>query len=280
MQLIQLKNSFVKPLLPIYGEDEAQQFFYMLAEAYLGFSKIDIALQPNQIIVAEQLDKFEKAKQRLLVNEPIQHIIGHAYFYENEFKVNEHTLIPRPETEELVDWIITDSKQESLKVLDIGTGSGCIAISLAQKLTKAKVTAMDISAEALKVARENATFMDAEVEFVNQDILELSEFKTSFDVVVSNPPYVRELEKQAMSANVLDYEPDSALFVENENPLVFYKKIAELFLAQAKTKAVLYFEINEYLAAELTALLYKLGFTFVEVRKDFREKDRMLKATL
>lgn len=280
MQLIQLKNSFVKPLLPIYGEDEAQQFFYMLAEAYLGFSKIDIALQPNQIIVAEQLVKFEKAKQRLLVNEPIQHIIGHAYFYENEFKVNEHTLIPRPETEELVDWIITDSKQEPLQVLDIGTGSGCIAISLAQKLTKAKVTAMDISAKALKVARENATFMDAKVEFVNQDILRLSEFKTSFDVVVSNPPYVRELEKQAMSANVLDYEPDSALFVENENPLVFYRKIAELFLAQAKTNAVLYFEINEYLAAELTALLYKLGFTFVEVRKDFREKDRMLKATL
>lgn len=280
MQLLQLKNSFIEPLLSIYGEGESQQFFYMLSEVYLGCSKIDIALQPNQIIDAEQLNKFEEAKQRLLINEPIQYIIGGAYFYGNDFEVNEHTLIPRPETEELVDWIVKDSKQQSLQILDIGTGSGCIAISLAQQLPKATMTAMDVSAEALKVAQQNAISMNVEVQFVPQDILKLPKFETSFDVVVSNPPYVRELEKEAMSANVLDYEPDSALFVANENPLVFYKKIAELFLAQAKTTAVLYFEINEYLAAELTALLYKLGFTFVEVRQDFREKDRMLKATL
>ena len=280
MQLIQLKNNFIESLLPIYGKEESQQFFYMLSEAYLGYSKIDIALQPNQIITAEHLDILEKAEQRLSLNEPIQYIIGSAYFYGNDFEVNEHTLIPRPETEELVDWIVTEAKHEPLQILDIGTGSGCIAISLAQQLPKAKVTAIDISAEALKVAKRNSTSIKAEVEFVIQDVLKLNKLDTSFDIVVSNPPYVRELEKEAMHANVLDYEPGSALFVSDINPLIFYYKIAELFLVQAKKTAVLYFEINEYLADELTKGLQKMGFTFVEVRQDFREKDRMLKATL
>lgn len=280
MELLQLKNNLIKVLTPRYGAEEAEQFFYMLSEAYLGCSKIDVALNPNKLILSEKQQFFNLAIERLQKNEPVQYIIGSAYFYGNEFKVNEHTLIPRPETEELVDWIIKDTHNTELTILDIGTGTGCIAISLAQQLKDSKVSAMDISAEALQMAKQNAETLKTTVNFIEQDVLKLIQFTTDFDVVVSNPPYVRELEKQAMSANVLDYEPNTALFVSDTNPLIFYYKIAELFLAQAKKSALLYFEINEYLGTELKQGLQKMGFTSVEIRKDFRGKDRMLKASI
>lgn len=280
MQLLPLKNQFVAALEQQYGANEAAQFFYMLAEESLGFSKTEIALQPNFILSAQKQDYFKQAQERLQNWEPIQHIIGKAYFFGNEFLVNEHTLIPRPETEELIEWIANNSKNESTSVLDIGTGTGCIAISLAQQLLNAQISAMDISAEALKKAQQNAAKLNAKVNFIQQNVLELKEFNEFYDVVVSNPPYVRESEKALMKANVLDFEPETALFVEDSDPLIFYRKIAELFLAKAKKTSQLYFEINEYLAQELSELLYNLGFTTVEVKKDFRGKDRMLKATL
>ena len=280
MQLIQLKNQFVAVLKQQYGADEAAQFFYMLAEESLQLSKIEVALESNFIVSKEQHTYFTEAQKRLQQSEPIQHIIGKAYFYANDFLVNEHTLIPRPETEELIEWIVNDTKSEDISVLDIGTGSGCIAISLAKQLKKTQVSAMDVSAEALKVANTNALKLKTEVRFIEQNVLELDKLDQAYDIVVSNPPYVRESEKELMKANVLDFEPDTALFVSNADPLIFYRKIAQLFLANAKKTSRLYFEINEYLSKELTELLYTLGFTSIEVKKDFRGKDRMLKATL
>lgn len=252
----------------------------MLSEAYLGYTKIDIALNPNELINVQKHELFSMAFQRLEKNEPIQHIIGSTYFYGNNFVVNEHTLIPRPETEELIDWIVKDTENKPMHILDIGTGSGCIAISLAQKLTKASVSAIDVSQDALVVANLNAHAIKVTIDFKEQDILKAEKLFKDFDIVVSNPPYVRDSEKKEISANVLNFEPDSALFVSDTDPLVFYYKIAELFLAQAKKTAILYFEINEYLGQELIDGLKQLGFTSVELRQDFRAKDRMIKASI
>ncbi len=280
MQLLQLKNNFIKQLTNQYGKQESEQFFYMLSEAYLGYTKIDIALNPNELINVQKHELFSMAFQRLEKNEPIQHIIGSTYFYGNNFVVNEHTLIPRPETEELIDWIVKDTENKPMHILDIGTGSGCIAISLAQKLTKASVSAIDVSQDALVVANLNAHAIKVTIDFKEQDILKTEKLFKDFDIVVSNPPYVRDSEKKEMSVNVLNFEPDSALFVSDTDPLVFYYKIAELFLAQAKKTAILYFEINEYLGQELIDGLKQLGFTSVELRQDFRAKDRMIKASI
>ena len=280
MQLFSYKNNFIAQLTGLYGKDEAEQLFYMLSEEFLGFTKVEIALEAQKELTPTELDQFNQALKRLKNYEPIQQIIGKAYFYGNDFMVNQFTLIPRPETEELVDWIIEENRNKEINILDIGTGTGCIAISLAQNLPNAKVAAIDISNEALKIAKKNAKQISVSVNFQQQDILNATSFTGNLDVVVSNPPYVRNLEKDMMSANVLNYEPATALFVSDEDPLLFYRKIAQLFLAEAKTEAILYFEINEYLAKELKKLLRNLGFQSVEVRKDFRGKNRMLKATL
>ena len=280
MQLFSYKNNFIAQLTGLYGKEEAEQHFYMLSEEFLGFTKVEIALEAQKELTPTELDQFNQALKRLKNYEPIQQIIGKAYFYGNDFMVNQFTLIPRPETEELVDWIIEENRNKEINILDIGTGTGCIAISLAQNLPNAKVAAIDISNEALKIAKKNAKQISVSVNFQQQDILNATSFTGNLDVVVSNPPYVRNLEKDMMSANVLNYEPATALFVSDEDPLLFYRKIAQLFLAEAKTEAILYFEINEYLAKELKKLLRNLGFQSVEVRKDFRGKNRMLKATL
>lgn len=278
MQLLILKNNSITQLIPYYGSNEAAQLFYMLSAQYLGFSKVDIALEPQYEISEKSLQLFKIAINKLLEWEPIQYILGQAYFYGNEFKVTPSTLIPRPETEELVDWVVADLKDQSVTILDIGTGSGCIAISLALNLPNAQVSAIDISEKALTVAKENANILGADIRFETQNILEQNQLFSSFDVVVSNPPYVRHQEKKAMQPNVLDYEPETALFVQDHDPLVFYKKIALLFLEQAQKGALLYFEINEYLTNEMIKLLKNLGFTSIQIKKDFRGKDRMLKA--
>ena len=280
MQLFQYKNDFVNQLKIPFGIEEAKSFFFMLCDSYLNMDKIAVALNSSHIISSTQLNKFELAKERLLNHEPIQHIIGHAYFYGNEFKVTPDTLIPRPETEELVDWIIQDIQNPDVNILDIGTGTGCIPVSLALELTKAKVSTMDISAEALKIAKINADNLNAQVNFIQQDVLKLDSFNQEYQIVVSNPPYVRESEKEQMHKNVVDFEPETALYVSDSDPLIFYLKIADLFLHQAHKKALLYFEINEYLSQELKDQLIEKGFTSVEIRQDFRGKDRMIKAHL
>ncbi len=275
MLLSIFKNEFLEVLKPLYGVEEALSLFYLSTEEVLGLSKVDIALDPNHKLMGEQKTLLTAYKERLETWEPIQYIIGKTAFYGSDFKVTSDTLIPRPETEALVDWMVEDLKAEEIKILDVGTGTGCIAISLAKHLPKAKVYAMDVSKKALAIAKENAALNNVKIECIEQDVLALEGFTDSFDVIVSNPPYVRNVEKKEMRPNVLDFEPDLALFVEDEDPLIFYKKIAQLCASAMPKK--LYFEINEYLGKEMLEMLSELEGRAIEIKQDFRGKERMLK---
>ncbi len=275
MLLSAIKHQFLEVLKPLYGAEEALSLFYLSTEELLGMGKIDIALNPNQQLSADQTTLLNAYKERLENWEPIQYIIGKTYFYGSDFRVTPNTLIPRPETEALVDWMVNDLQGEKATILDIGTGTGCIAISLAKHLPEAKVHALDVSEKALQVAKENAKSNEIQVEFIQQDILGTAILPGQFDVVVSNPPYVRNQEKLEMRPNVLEYEPGTALFVSDHDPLLFYKKIAQLCI-QNTTKQ-LYFEINEYLGEEMRKMLQDLGGKDIEIKEDFRGKQRMLK---
>ncbi|CAM3426732.1 peptide chain release factor N(5)-glutamine methyltransferase [Aequorivita lipolytica] len=278
MKISELKSNFKTTLSGLYPSEEIQSFFNILSEEYLNLSRIEVALHPEKTISTEDAEKFQEALLQLKNYKPIQYIIGETEFYGLPFKVNKHTLIPRPETEELVEWIL--SKQKLITILDIGTGTGCIAISLAKNLPNSKISALDISKEALKIAHQNAKLNKVEVEFFQADILKTKTLPKQYDVIVSNPPYVRELEKKQMQQNVLKYEPDSALFVKDEDPLLFYRAISQLAKTNLKANGKLFFEINEYLADELTQLLKSKGFQNIEVKKDIFGKDRMLKCSL
>jgi release factor glutamine methyltransferase len=286
MKLKDIQQTFHQTLDAIYGADEVNSFFYLLIEAFCGFSRMKLALEPGKTITKVEEDAIRDALQRLKEEEPIQYILGETEFYGLPFKVNENTLIPRPETEELVDFIINDvtssAVEKSISILDIGTGSGCIAISLAKNVPNAKVYALDVSAKAIEKAKENAALNNVEVEFIEADILnekswslELSSLK--LDIIVSNPPYVRNLEKQEMKPNVLQNEPHLALFVADDNPLQFYEAITAFALDNLKPKGELYFEINEYLGKEMIALLKENNFQNIELKQDIFGKDRMIK---
>jgi len=287
MILKQLKSKFIETLSGSYPPEEIQSFFNWLAESYLGYSRFEVSINSGLIISAEHTAKFSEALQRLQNHEPIQYILGETEFYGLPYKVTPATLIPRPETEELVQWIIDGippSKraggmlaENKIEILDIGTGTGCIAISLAKNIENTKVSAIDISAEALQVAKENATLNETSVTFLQTDILNTIMLPQQYDVIVSNPPYVRAMEKKHMQANVLKHEPDTALFVTNEEPLLFYRAIATLAKKHLTPNGTLYFEINEYLSGEMKQLLEQEGFTEIELKKDIFGKFRMLK---
>lgn len=266
----------------LYPSEETQSFFNILSKKYINLSRIEIALNPEKTISEEDFEKFQQALFRLKNHEPIQYIIGETEFFGLLFKVNKSTLIPRPETEELIEWIISSQKlithnPQHITILDIGTGSGCMAISLAKNLSNAEVSALDISKGALKIAQQNAELNRVEVEFLQADILKTETLLKQYDLIVSNPPYVRELEKKQMQRNVLKYEPDSALYVKDKDPLLFYRVISQLAKKHLKPNGKLFFEINEYLADELTLLLKNEGFQNIEVKKDIFGKDRMIK---
>ena len=279
MKLSQLKINFTTVLQGVYDKEEVHCFFYILCDFFLQYSRFEVSMALDTIVSAKNITAFEKAMLRLKKQEPIQYILGTTEFYGLTFKVNEHTLIPRPETEELVDWVLSNlhDQDSMLDILDIGTGSGCIAISLAKNIPTARVSGIDISEKTLEVAQENAIKNQVLVSFCKKDILETTALKNKYDVMVSNPPYVRQLEKKAMNANVLDYEPGLALFVPNEDPLLFYRKIAQLAMVSLQTRGWLYFEINEYLSKEMDVLLKEIGFANIEIKKDFREVPRMIK---
>ena len=279
MKLSQLKINFTTVLQGVYDKEEVHCFFYILCDFFLQYSRFEVSMALDTIVSAKNITAFDMALLRLKKQEPIQYILGTTEFYGLTFKVNEHTLIPRPETEELVDWVLSNLHDQDrvLDILDIGTGSGCIAISLAKNIPKARVSGIDISEKALEVAQENAVKNQVLVSFCKKDILETTALKNKYDVMVSNPPYVRQLEKKAMNANVLDYEPGVALFVPNEDPLLFYRKIAQLAMVSLQTRGWLYFEINEYLSKEMDVLLKEIGFANIEIKKDFREVPRMIK---
>lgn len=280
MLIQEFKRHFFQELSGLYPETEIQSFFNILVEFKLHLSRIELALQHNFELHDDDFLFLQNVLSELKYQIPIQYIIGETEFYGLPFKVDKNVLIPRPETEELVEWIVQNHKnQHNIKILDIGSGSGCIAISLAKNLPKAKVSAIDISAEALNVAKNNAALNQVNVNFINSDILTIVELPDVFDIIVSNPPYVRELEKDQMQQNVLANEPHIALFVKNENPLLFYDKIAELAKNHLTENGVLYFEINQYLGNETVELLKTKGFKNIEVKKDIYGADRMMKCS-
>ena len=280
MLIQDFKRHFFLELSILYPETEIQSFFTILVEFKLHLSRIQLALEHNFELDRDDLDFLENALLKLKNQIPVQYIVGETAFYGLLFKVDKNVLIPRPETEELVEWIVQNHKKsESLKILDIGTGSGCIAVSLAKNLPNAKVFALDISEEALNVAKNNAEFNQVTIDFIPADILTIEKLPDTFDVIVSNPPYVRESEKDLMQQNVLSNEPHIALFVENENPLLFYDKIAELAKNHLTENGVLYFEINQYLGAETVDLLESKGFKNIELKKDIYGVDRMVKCS-
>jgi release factor glutamine methyltransferase len=286
MRIKDFREKFISALKTYYPETEIFTFFNRLAEAYLGMKRIDITLNPERKLTETEQKRLKTALNRLKIHEPLQYILGETEFYGLRFLVNKNVLIPRPETEELVDWIVTDfqktfsaaRKNEAFKILDIGTGSGCIAVSLAKNLPQAQVFGLDFSKEALEMAKKNAALNSVEIEFIHADILEIEILPQQFDIIVSNPPYVRQLEKAELQPNVLNHEPALALFVSDQDALVFYRKIAAIGLRNLVAGGLLYFEINEYLEAETRDLVAGLGYKEIVLQKDIFGKPRILKA--
>jgi release factor glutamine methyltransferase len=325
MLLKSYKTKFIKELSSLYDDKEMESFFYLILENFHQIKRIDLALNPEMRMNDKQLLHWESILSDLKKQKPIQYILGETEFYGLPFLVNENTLIPRPETEELVELIIKqNSKSEippepkvngaklnsKLKILDIGTGSGCIAISLVKNISNVEVYAIDISEEALETAKKNAQINQVEIHFIQADILKINNLEqlptsnsqlptsnfhlptsvfqlpssnfhlpTTFDIIVSNPPYVRILEKQEINPNVLEYEPHLALFVEDDDALLFYRKIAQLALKSLTPNGKLYFEINQYLGIETLELIKSFGFKNVVLHKDIYGNDRMIEGT-
>ncbi|MGY8908758.1 MAG: peptide chain release factor N(5)-glutamine methyltransferase [Flavobacteriales bacterium] len=295
MVIKDFKNFFKNSLFEIYPTTEIDSFFFLLMEEYLDLQRIDTVLKPDFKIDEENLSILKKALERLQNEEPIQYIIGKTEFYSLPFLVDENTLIPRPETEELVEWVLEEvgswklevgseklevGAEKSLSILDIGTGSGCIPISLAKNLSKVKISAIDVSVEALKIAKKNATLHNVSIDFFEVDILQAEKLPQKFNIIISNPPYVRELEKVEIQNNVLQNEPHLALFVSDKNPLIFYDKIADLAKNHLTKNGLLFFEINQYLGKETCDLLEHKGFKNISLKKDLFGNDRMIKASL
>lgn len=325
MLLKSYKTKFFQELSSLYDEKEIESFFYLILENFHQIKRIDLALNPQMRMNDKQLLHWESILSDLKKQKPIQYILGETEFYGLPFLVNENTLIPRPETEELVELIIKqNSKSEippepkvngaklnsKLKILDIGTGSGCIAIALKKDLPNSEVFAIDISEEALETAKKNAQINQVEIHFIQADILKINNLEqlpssnsqlptsnsqlptsnfqlptsnfqlpTTFDIIVSNPPYVRILEKQEINPNVLEYEPHLALFVEDDDAFIFYRKIAQLALKSLTPNGKLYFEINQYLGKETVELIESFGFKNVVLHKDIYGNDRMIGGT-
>ncbi|MEZ7498852.1 peptide chain release factor N(5)-glutamine methyltransferase [Flavobacterium sp. Arc3] len=284
MKIKEYRSQFIQELLPIYDEGEAESFFYLILEEKRQLKRIDLALDPQLVFLNEEITLWNSILEQLKLEIPIQYLLGKTSFYGLEFEVNDDVLIPRPETEELVEWIIQSTMSEvtntKRNVLDIGTGSGCIAISLAKAIPNAKVYAIDVSEKALAIAKRNAVLNQVNVTFITQNILETEDLNRQFDIIVSNPPYVRNLEKQEIKKNVLDNEPHLALFVEDDDALIFYKKIAALAQKNLSDKGQLFFEINQYLGKDMVALLEKMNFKNIELRKDIYGNDRMIRGTI
>ncbi|QYJ69554.1 peptide chain release factor N(5)-glutamine methyltransferase [Flavobacterium litorale] len=281
MKLKIYRTHFIEKLTPLYDSMEAAQFFVIALENLKGWQRVDFAMNPDYELTPDEIEKWDEVLAQLITQKPIQYIFGNTHFYGLDLQVNENTLIPRPETEELVDWIVNEnSDKKDISILDIGTGSGCIAIALAKNLPNATVHAIDVSGEALAVAKENTINNSVTVTFWQQDILTTTSLPQQFDIIVSNPPYVRNLEKHEIKSNVLDYEPHLALFVQDNDPLLFYKKIALLAQKYLTNNGILYFEINQYLGAETTQMLQDYNFKNIELRKDIYGNNRMVKATL
>ena len=265
-------------LTPLYEISEAKAIVRWVLDVRFGLSMADILCDKVNQLSADDQKELETMTQRLEKGEPVQYIIGMADFCERQFHVAPGVLIPRPETEELCRWITQKNRPSVLSVLDIGTGSGCIAVTLALEMPKAKVTAWDISDETLRIAQKNAQTLGAEVTFEHQDILNVS-LHDKYDLIVSNPPYIQPKERDGMGKNVLDYEPHQALFAPEEEPIIFYQRIGDYAWQSLNPGGALYFELNPLTAHEVSDYLHHLGFSEIEIRQDQFGKQRFLKAT-
>ncbi|GAA4213623.1 peptide chain release factor N(5)-glutamine methyltransferase [Pedobacter jeongneungensis] len=283
MNIGALEEQYKLELMSLYGSEEAKWLFSLAAEQVLNLSRNKLMMLKDQEISFINLQKLLSILNDLQIGKPIQHILEEAHFYGLVFKVNENVLIPRPETEELVEWIISvcssRTNVDDFKILDIGTGSGCIPVTLKKYLPNTRISTLDISPEAIEVAKQNALQVGVEIDFITANILTF-QYEEKFDVIVSNPPYIRDLEKGEMRDNVLLHEPHLALFVRDENPLIFYKAIADFAKTNLKPKGQLYFEINEYLGEETIEMLKDKDFVNIELRKDMQGKDRMIRARI
>ncbi|WP_134088218.1 peptide chain release factor N(5)-glutamine methyltransferase [Olivibacter sp. XZL3] len=286
MQLEAVKKLLIEKLAGLYEATEAESILLIVLEDIFGYTRKDLLLNKSLMLPEAQLERLNEIVTRLCSGEPVQYIVGHTSFMGLTFKVNAHVLIPRPETEELVDLIIQDLKQSALpepKIMDIGTGSGCIPIAIKKHVDKARVYAMDISPEALEVAKHNATINRCSIHWMLADILEwdlVFAASMQFDVIVSNPPYITHTEQQEMHLNVLQYEPHLALFVEDQAPLLFYETIASFALTHLAKGGRLYFEVNRNFGQEVKELLQKKGFKDILLKQDLQGADRMVRASL
>ncbi len=282
MLLQELRKLYHKDLEQYYPAAEIDSILDILLEHYLGIGRFVLAMQPRYNLTREEEQPMIDALNRLINEEPVQYITGSEHFFGLDFKVNPNVLIPRPETEDLIRWILEDlsDSKKQLNILDIGTGSGNIAISLASHLSDARVYALDISSEALETAKENAENIGVNIQFVQGDIRTLDELGILFDIIVSNPPYVRISESNMMKNNVKKYEPWDALFVPDEAPLLFYERIADFGRKNLKPGGLLYLEINQYLGEDVLQLLKSKDYEHGELKADLFGKDRMVRALL
>jgi release factor glutamine methyltransferase len=272
---------YLNELKKKFPQQEAAALLDMVFTEYMSLSRIDRQLNPEQRLTESEMLKVHFAVKELMKDKPIQYILRRAEFYGLGFYVDERVLIPRPETEELVEWVIGDNQRynKKLNILDLGTGSGCIAVALKKNMPRAELWATDISPEALDVARKNAEANAVSIRFIRQEFSAgVVAEAPPMDIIVSNPPYVQRSEKDKMSANVLNYEPSQALFVDDSNPLIHYGDIAALAREALLSGGTLYLEINQYLGKETAALLSKSGFTDIVLRKDLNGNDRMIRA--
>lgn len=268
-----------KMLAGYYPDAEASALAKMLLVEVLHFSTLELFGGKDKEVFKKDLDVLNEMLGRLQNNEPIQYIIGHETFCGLTFEVNHHVLIPRPETQELVDWIVNDVKgSATCRILDVGTGSGCIAVSLAKRIPCAEVEAWDISDGALEIARRNAELNHVTINFQLQNALDAEISFPSYEIIVSNPPYITEKEKKDMESNVLEWEPHTALFVPDTDPLLFYRKIAQMGVNALVKGGALYFEINRAYGDETMEMLDVLGYRQIELKKDMFGNDRMIKA--
>ena len=274
MKLKDLKKDFKTKLAITYPNEEILSIFKILCKQYMNMSPTKLLLAGEELINNKQIDMFSKAIIKLLSEEPIQYILETTSFYGLEFICSPSALIPRPETEELVDWIVKSETNE-IKILDIGTGTGCISVSLANR-NGFVVDALDVSSSALELAKQNAKKNQVDINFIEADIFEYISDK-QYDLIVSNPPYIRNLEKKKMQNNVLNFEPQLALFVEDDDPLVFYNSILQFANSNLYEKGSVYFEINENFSKEMESLLYSYGFTEIELKKDSFGKNRFIR---
>jgi len=277
--------SYIKlSLKEIVEPNELQQFVWLIFDYLRSYTRLDLILKEDRQMSVEEIDFIYKAVERLKEHEPLQYVLGQTHFMNLIFKVNKHVLIPRPETEELVTWILEENAacdNNHLKILDLGTGSGCIPVSLKKFIPYARVEAWDVSLEALAIAKENALFHGEEIDFKQRNILDYSTFSlSSMDIIISNPPYVTQKEQKVMAPNVLNYEPHLALFVPDNDPLMFYKAITDFAKECLNPNGRLYFEINEAYGREVCEILQHSGFSSIELRKDLSNRNRMVRAIL